>query len=148
MKMVDDADALAGLEILGVVAHLERVQLLEDRDRNGHAVVLNTLDRVVVVKEDGGVDDEDLDLGFRGRLLGLALVARRFLGRLGLGLGRSVPGVRFQIRSLGRQVRSVVGHSHGREEAPGSRCAVTFATSPSYSEQTSVRHPYAWTSSR
>ena len=148
-QAIDDADALPGFEILGVVPHLEGVQLLEHRAGTGHEVVLEILECIVVVQQDRGVDDEHLG----------ADLARGFLGRIALGLScfRSVGGVPlrgqvwFNEGALGRQARSVCGASIPTgvgEEAPGGVSVIPLKTPSIYSPSLRSLQGLFWTSSR
>ena len=74
---VQNADALARLEVLGLVAHFESVQFLQHGDGDGHLVVLEVGQRAVVKQKHAGVEDKNFGRdvlrdfgrlgGFRGR---------------------------------------------------------------------------------
>src|SRR4029077_3449378 len=59
-ELVELADELAGLEVEDRVPLLELIELLEHRDRDRDVVLLEVLESVEVVEDDGGVEDEDL----------------------------------------------------------------------------------------
>ena len=61
-QLVELADELAGLEVEDRVPLLELVELLEHRDRDRDVVLLEVVESVEVVEDDGGVEDEDLAL--------------------------------------------------------------------------------------
>lgn len=74
---VNDADAFSGLEILGVIAHLEGVELFQHGDGNGNAVVFEIPNGIVVVEEHRSVDDKHLGPLVRGLLVWFRLRLRR-----------------------------------------------------------------------
>ena len=63
----DDADGFAGFKILGVIALLEVIKLLQNRYRNSDVVFSKIKDGVVFIDDDRGVEYEDFLflLGFR-----------------------------------------------------------------------------------
>ena len=57
---IEDADALTGFEVFGLVAHLEAVQLLKNSDGNRHFVVLEVGQRTVVKQQHTRVKHKNL----------------------------------------------------------------------------------------
>ena len=64
-ELVDVPHEGAGIEREGVVALLELVQFLDHGDGDHEVVLLEPLDRLVVVQDDVGVEDEYLGHSFR-----------------------------------------------------------------------------------
>ena len=104
-QSIDDANALSGLEVLRFISHLERIQLFEDSDGDGHPIVFETPDGIVVVKKDRGVENEHLDLDVNSALFALALFNGGLLFGIKVPSRRVVIGGRVQKRGLGCQVR-------------------------------------------
>ena len=57
---IEDADALTGFEVFGLVAHLEAVQLLKNSDGNRHFVVLEVGQCTVVKQQHTRVKHKNL----------------------------------------------------------------------------------------
>ena len=62
---VEDADALTGFEVFGLIAHLETVQFFQHSDGNRHLVVLEVGQRTVVKQQHTCVKHKD----FGGHIL-------------------------------------------------------------------------------